>query len=131
MMKARAVLVSLVLLASGAEAQSLREKELSERCGKQAEEHFKELGAKPGMSGISYKNHYNSRLNKCFYVILINDWREGLQMFSLVDVNENKYVGLYHASKNVPDGPVECQVQGKQCKTEEEWRALIKPFMED
>jgi len=99
MMKARAVLVSLVLLASGAEAQSLREKELSERCGKQAEEHFKELGAKPGMSGISYKNHYNSRLNKCFYVILINDWREGLQMFSLVDVNENKYVGLYHASE--------------------------------
>ena len=124
--------LSLVLLATGAQAQTAKEKyELSELCGKRAEEHFKELGAKPGMSGISYENHYNSRLNKCFYVITINDWREGLQMFSLVDVNENRWVGSYHASKSVPDGPVRCEVQKKRCNSEEEWRALIKPFMED
>ena len=132
MMKALAASLSLVL-ASGAQAQSLKEKyELSEQCGKRAEERFKELGAMPGMPGISYKNHYNFRLNKCFYVTTINDW-EGHQMFGLVDVNENgyKWIGFYHASKNVPDRPVECQVQEKHWKSEAEWRALIRQFMED
>ena len=54
MMKGVAAALSLALLASGAQAQSLKEKyELSDRCGKQAAERFKEFGTR-GDQPISY-----------------------------------------------------------------------------
>jgi hypothetical protein len=131
-MKAIVALLSLVLLASGAQAQSLKENyELSERCGKRAEEVF--ARAKAETTGLTiaadnYENHYNSRLNKCFY--LESHERGAMRSLMLIDLNDHKEMGAYIGQSSVQD-PIKCVLQGKQCKSEEEWRALIKPFMED
>ena len=133
MMKALGVLLSLVLFATGAQAQSLNEKsELSERCGKRAASAFAERlqGVQPGVATeagnvANYENHYNSRLNKCFYLeTLVVFHKEGVHnSMTIFDINENKEYGAYISGT--------CYVQTKRCKTEEEWRTLIKPFMED
>jgi hypothetical protein len=51
------------------------------------------------------------------------------QMLNLVDLRENKVIGSY--DKLEGDPLVVCLVENKRCSSEEEWRALIKPFMED
>jgi len=127
-MKALAGLLSLALPASGAQAQSLTEKyELSERCGKQAEERYAKEVESRVLVTVDYENHYNSRLNKCFY-LSINDGPGLARMLTLSDLNERKAVAIYN---HRGDDVEHCSVQQQQCKTEEEWRALIKPFMED
>jgi len=130
-MKAFLALLSLVL-ATGAQAQTAKEKfELSERCGKQAAERFAGWD-KPSAAYAKYENHYNSRLNKCFYLTIVYD--PEFQMFSLEDVHENKDVGFYRAMRFVPQGPVQLlnwRVQAQRCGSEDEWRALINPFLED
>jgi hypothetical protein len=50
-------------------------------------------------------------------------------MLNLVDLRENKVIGSY--DKLEGDPLVVCLVQDKRCAMEEEWQALIKPFMED
>ena len=125
-------LLSLVL-ATGAQAQPLIDKyELSERCGKRAEEVFKkgqEETTGLTLAADNYENHYNSRLNKCFY-LEIHETGE-TKSLRLFDLNDHKEIGSYVGELGV-QGPVRrCVLQEKHCKTEEEWRALIKPFMED
>lgn|SRR5262245_53825586 len=58
------------------------------------------------------------------------------EQLKLIDLLENRDIGVLQHQIATTGGPMEekvelCLVQGKQCKTEEEWRALIKPFMED
>ena len=81
----------------------------------------------------SYENHYNSRLNRCFYLeaFLLHGNEPSLtRMMRLIDLHDNREIGRYSKSLT-NDFDMACQVQEKQCKTEAEWRALIKPFMED
>ena len=138
MMKALAALLSLLFLTSGAWAQSLTEKyDLSERCGKRAEEIFAK--AKAETTGLTiaadnYENHYNFRLNKCFYLETSNIWHRDKpapsdKLMKLLDLHENRQIAIY--SKIERNAFVDCSVQDKRCTSEEEWRALIKPFMED
>jgi len=139
MMKALSVLLSL-FLASSAQGQTAKEKsELSERCGKQAAERFeKEWGtgvfnhADGRQTTSNYEHHYSSRLHKCIYLEVRdtqkND-RPPLRMLNLVDLHGKRTIGKY--SKLEGDRFAVCWVQGERCASEEEWRALIKPFMED
>jgi hypothetical protein len=48
---------------------------------------------------------------------------------SLWDLIENKQYGDY--VKGPFSKPLQCYAQTSYCQSEEEWRALIKPFMED
>jgi len=137
--KAIAALLGLVL-ATGAQAQSLTEKyELSERCAKQAAERFEKqwgTGVFSHTDGrqttTNYEHHYNSRLHKCIY-LEIRDTSQGgkapLRILNLLDLHENRAIGRY--SKIEGDKFAVCLVQDRRCASEEEWRDLIKPFMED
>jgi hypothetical protein len=136
-----AAIISASLIQIGfAQAQSLKEKyELSERCGKQAAERFeKEWGTgffdhTDGRQTTSdYEHHYNSRLHKCIYLEIRDTSKGGkppLRMLNLLDLHEKRTIGRY--SKMEGDAFLVCSVEEKRCKSEEEWRALIKPFMED
>ena len=141
-MKAFAALVGFALLASGAWAQSLKEKyELSAQCGMLAAETFRKYWG----SGIStsstgqiigkYENHYNYRLNKCFYLEISDSYERGKSPFRLMrlyDFQESREIGVFVGTTVfLEEKTAHCLVQGKQCKTEEEWRALTKPYMED
>ena len=71
-----------LVLASGAQAQSLKEKsELSEQCGKKAAELFEKSWGKREDELNHYESHYNSRLNKCFYVEWTNSLKDGFPFF--------------------------------------------------
>ena len=136
-MKAILPLLSLALLATGAQAQSLKEKfELSAICGKQAAEVFAKEWQAPDYSVAkvkpNYENHYNSQLNKCFY-LLTSTGRSGTKIMALFDLSENdenKGYGLYVSTAEAKE-PIQCYVETSDCKSEEEWRALIRQFMED
>jgi hypothetical protein len=49
----------------------------------------------------------------------------------LWDINANKEYGAYSHSNRWPGRPLQCYVPASYCQTEEEWRALIRPFMEE
>jgi hypothetical protein len=124
--------------ATVAQAQTATDNQ-QERCGKLAAEVFaKEWGA--GVSNTDdrqtiadYRNHYNFRLNKCFYLELSTTYprsRDERQFSSsrLFDLHESREIGTYH---QLEDAVVSCDVQGKECHSLLEYQALIKPFMED
>ena len=131
------VLAALLLVGTASYAQPNKE-QYELQCGKWAAEVF----AKEWDSGVSntasgqiignYENHYNSRLNKCIYLEISNTYSRGKAPFRamrLFDLNENGEIATY--SKIEGDAFVYCLVQGKVCRTEDEWRTLIKPFMEN
>ena len=109
-----------------------------ERCGKQAEERFQEIGKQRETAGYTFsfdfENHYSLRLNKCFFLLTLfqteikSPDKVGKFMW-LHDLNDiSQYYGEYvHYSGLLGF----CEVRDKQCRSEQEWRELIKPFMED
>jgi hypothetical protein len=131
MMKGVAAAVSLALLASGAQAQTIRQKaEISKRCGKQGAEVF---AKSEYLFPAYYENHYNFRLKTCFYLVTIDIRGEAsAKTMTLFDLNENREIASYTKLEG-PQGF--CFGQGMPedawCGTENEWRALIKPFMEN
>jgi hypothetical protein len=141
-MKLAMIAASLVLIGP-AQAQSVKEGyELSEQCGKQAEETFR----KYWRSGIfetdivqiivKYENHYNYRLKKCFYLEISDSYERGQspsRLMRLYDLHENKEIGGFLSTTVflLEEKTAQCSVQEKECRSEKEWRALIKPFMED
>jgi hypothetical protein len=131
MVKAIVAFLSLGLLASGAQAQTIRQKyELSERCGKQVAKVF---AKSEHLFPARYENHYSFRLKTCFYLVTIDIRGEApAKTMTLFNLNENREIASYTRL----DGPQGfCFGQGMPddawCGSEEEWRSLIKPFMED
>lgn len=118
--------------------------ELQERCGKQASAEFKrEFGTgidstKKGTTFTTFRNHYNARLNACLYLLTSNGFVTDAQGKSnppfrsqnLFDINENHELGTFWKREDV-DKPMQCQVNGKPCRSEAEFEALIKSLMEE
>lgn len=114
--------------------------ELQDRCGRRAAEVFAknyenfELGGRRHM--YNYRNHYSARLNKCFFLVLHNDYSEKptqdlTRTLELLDVNENNRYGLFIGVANSKSPPAECEVRGQRCTSEAEWVDLTNPYMED
>jgi hypothetical protein len=131
---------SVAVWATVAQAQTATERyNLQERCGKFAAEVFaKEWGTgfsntDNGQAFAAYRNHYNFRLNKCFYLELSTvEPRSGderpFNSSRLFDLHEITEIGTY---QQLGDEVVSCDVQGKECHSLLEYQALIKPFMGD
>jgi len=137
-MKRLLLLAAIVMQVRPAEAQSAKEQyELAERCGRSAAKffdrrtkEFRAMHTRIRWVHSTYENHYNSSLNKCFILeqtITTNDEDHMLDysLFSITEVNENMEYAVYWGQNGM------CWVLGKHCQTEEEWRQLIKPFMEE
>ena len=125
--------------------------ELSERCGKTAGEEFRRewkagiVNTETGQMMAGYANHYNSRLNKCFYLLRVTHFTskksgggESTSNISmmLVDINDAKEIGTYWGAPTSTAQPVEgrptsCNVVDKLCSSSQEWEALARPYMED
>jgi hypothetical protein len=117
--------------------------EQQERCGKRAAEVFKREYSPPvakiehGQMRFNYENHYSAQLNKCFFLAIANTYEriDGKPTISkrmrLFDLNDNKEYGVFVASICDGCGPMACSIQDKVCRSESEWRQLLKPFMED
>jgi len=110
--------------------QDLSEKYgLLEKCGNHAEEWFKVYQQNYPGDKLTYKNHFNTKLNKCF--IYITSFQSGgYQTVSLFDVSENK---KYGSCVGVIDDEEHfaCAFLNKDVKSKTEWDSLVKPFMEE
>jgi|SRR6516165_4206477 hypothetical protein len=133
-MKLTMIAAASVVLIAPAQAQIATEKyDLQERCGKLAAEAFAQEWSEEQSSQYpsrgNYEGHYSSRLSKCFSLETINIFgNPPSRMTRLFDLNQSRMIGEY---SKTADNYVFCRVQQKRCKSEAEWRALIKPFMED
>jgi len=137
-----AVIFSLMAFFAVSEsyAATLKEEfELQERCGKRAEEWFKsEWGNgissdKDGQTRASYRNHYNSKLNKCFVLLtsaIYEKDRTSYTDMELFDVNEQKGYGSFWEKFGVGQ-PQSCEVGNVPCLSEKEWNSLVTPYMGD
>ena len=125
-------------------AQSNKEKyELEERCGKRAAQYFSEqygngYDKSNGMTTfISFRNHYNLRLNKCYVLLVtrmhIDSWakEEEVRTLELLDLNENNKFGTYIGSSTSVKPPSMCEVKDGLCHSEIEWWNMTKQYMED
>lgn len=131
MTKTVIALLAFAMMTGAASAQNRKEiYELQERCGKRAEQIFEKdfpLGDRKGLE--RFENHYNVRLNRCFMLeentMITKDAGKSytMKLLTLVDVNDNKIYGSF--------SPLNCDVQNTTCKSEQEFRALIRQFMED
>lgn len=100
------------------------------QCSQQASADFE--SGKNNLGGITsnYISHYNAKLKKCFSVITTTYGTGPYKV--LYDVNENKDYGRFGIYQPIHGfAPSTCEVLEKTCKSEDEWDALVKPFMED
>jgi hypothetical protein len=105
--------------------------ELQERCGKRATEVFEKDFPEKSPNVIAFfENHYNARLNKCFMVeettTHVRDDKNKpvtIKILILIDVNDNKVIANFD--------PLQCTVQERTCHSEQEWRLLVKPLMQE
>jgi hypothetical protein len=115
--------------------------ELRERCGKRTEEfRKKQFGneiskTKDGQTISKYENHYNAKLDKCFYLTKSDTIgkKKVTKVERLFAVDENKEYGMFTSGNG--DTFQICVMfirkPAQRCSSEDEWRALIKPYMED
>jgi len=109
---------------------------LQERCGKQAATTFKSdwggniSNTDKGQVIANYENHYSERLNKCFYLEISETFEKGksesFKLFRLYDINEDKEYATYMSG-----APLHCVVDEEICHSEQEFKQLIKQFMEN
>jgi len=108
--------------------------ELQERCAKQAADFFEtKFGGKhhvaqgEGTMLQDYENHYNPRLNKCFFLYAgdyLSSNKTGFSTLQLYELNEHKQYGTFTSRSD-------CSVLDRACRSQQEWRELTKPFLED
>lgn len=125
-------------------APNKQEYELQERCGKVARESFEREWGKGGIVKqdgrtmvVGYQNHYNTRLNRCFYLQSTTMYpkkgdrdQSSTLLKLLFDINENKEYGQFMGSPSARV-PNDCHVLDKRCDSEKAWDLLVKPYMED
>lgn len=112
--------------------------DLQERCGKQAEESFRRewgegvVNMKSGMMTADYSNHYNKKMNKCFVLLSVSTMHQNnaSKSIMLYDINESRTYGQFFQSKyDLP--PNMCHVLDKNCSSEDEWKSLVRSYMEE
>jgi hypothetical protein len=133
----------LVTSSNGYAATAKDEYELEERCGKNAREFVKyEYGyihaEIVGQPSVTFVNHYNKKLNKCFVMTTIarmvykNNQPEAVAslLYELKEVNEHKSYGSFHYD-NAQNKLISCNVVATICYDVLQWQSLVKAYMEE
>ena len=115
--------------------------DLGAKCSRDARAWFKENWSQDkGTIVLDYRNHYSNALNKCFILVEYH-FRSGqgsswANVMTLWDVYENFKYGNFSENHMLlkPDSKPEeriasCEVLDKQCKTQEEFNELIRPYL--
>ena len=134
-------LLSTALYSSTYAASVKEDYELQERCGKRAAELFEKYYGDGISSGMlsNYTCHYNKKLNKCFVLLKSTGYpkkEKGKRDLGystdkgLWDINENKQFGQFIILSKAPE-TMYCEVLEKKCRSENEWDAWVKPYMEE
>ena len=139
-----AMIAASLVLAGSAQAQSLKENyNLQDRCDELSAQRFTKdygNGSNPANGEkwwASYEDHYNARLNKCFFLLTVDTDVRSVgrnRMVTLYDLNEDTEIANFTKMEGDPLRGF-CFGQGMpenaSCGTERHWRAMIKSYMED
>ena len=81
-----------------------------------------------------FTNHYNAKLDACFYLVTVKQSTGTLRKL-LFDINERELYGEYlgPATYESPAAslPKACRVAGFYCASGREWDVLVKSYMEE
>lgn len=116
-----------------------------QKCAIQASAFFREQSGYKSSDDATYENHYSSKLNKCFVKIDGMDGKSArpnlVHSVAVMDAFEGKTYGefIWESDQNkkywdVP--PLECSVvlingEDRHCKSQDEFKELIRGYMED
>ncbi len=118
--------------------------DLQGRCSHDAQEWFgKNSSRDKNTILLNFENHYNPAMNKCFIVVEnhvknplenANSWANDMFVY---DVQENLEYGRFIARHNIFLTPQfsdeekvdECTVNGKTCKSLDEFNQMIHPYL--
>jgi hypothetical protein len=114
--------------------------DLQSKCAAQARVEFDSEGWDKRTSTVSYINHYNPRLNKCFIEVTVvnNQLIHGVLYHSIYvsDAFEGKDYGSYYGRATIPEGqPTLCDItmpSGEEtvCHSKDEFTAGMKQYIE-
>ena len=106
-------------------AQQAREK--SERCDRISREEFGRASLEKGARAVSFGNHYNVKLDTCFY--LLSTESAGVARKRLYDAGTRELYGEYSGAA---EGRAEtCRMEALHCASGHEWDSLARPYMEE
>lgn len=124
--------------------------ERTAQCGKKSREEFRRawnegtVMTAHGQMRAEFTNHYNVKLNSCFYLLTVNHYTNGSDPGSaaastlnkmLFDINEGERYGEYLGPATDESPPVKfpetCKVVSLNCASRREWEVLVGPYMED
>ena len=114
-----------------------------EKCARNAREWFKQLydDGEQIDNGTEthtrYTNHYNAKGNRCYVLLETTGFQKEsktgeitmTESKTLIDVNENKDLASYFAFVNPPKVML-CRMAEAHCRSSKEWKALVRPYME-
>lgn len=110
---------------------------LQQACGKRCAAYFKQekgegvFDDQEHSGAVSYKFHYNKKMNACFILLDENGYKRKedklYEMKSLWDMKEKKKYGLFFNMGT----STSCHVLEKKCASEDEWDKLVAPLMEE
>jgi hypothetical protein len=119
--------------------------DLKEKCARFAGEVFRREWQTGGSSArrtdgngsaeATYRNHYNAKLNRCFYLEISTIYPKRspatlIQRQTLYDIHENKeYGSMFYDSG--PLGLTSCYLLDRKCSSSEEWQSFIRPYLEE
>jgi len=107
------------------------ESELVERCSKAAADWFKRNWGKTASGEeASFESHYGTRGNKCYAFLkyALPKREPPLLVLHLFDINGSRELGRF--SRSGADAPSQCEVMETVCKSEKEWRDLVRALIE-
>ncbi|HKW19508.1 MAG TPA: hypothetical protein VJO35_18505 [Terriglobales bacterium] len=113
---------------------------LSEKCSKDAKEWFNSnWGREANTILLTYTNHYNKKMNKCFVVVEDHysmghsDWTNHTALWDIYDNVERGVVSISHIMW--VDKPVEqtmhCEIDGQKCSSLDGFSELSRSYMND
>lgn len=126
--------------------RAVQDLDLQAKCSKDARTWFNEnWQADKDTITLNFLNHYNVKQNKCFILVEWHykshlaapggeSWTKDIQLNDVyenskyADFSENHYTYTKPQYSNAQE-VITCDVNGEQCKTADEFRALVRPFM--
>ena len=118
--------------------------EHSVRCERSALDYYNETEQAKNISNNTFfyesfvENHYNAGASKCFVFIssMLHRYRDDTAIWtdSLIDIESRRVFASLSKTVNLKSNTVEnfrCDINGNECASKNEFRTLIKPYMED
>jgi hypothetical protein len=131
-------LLALIGILTGLNAfgsQLKEEYEPKDKCHKLSDQFYNDyFKNKKGVVYSYNKNHYNNKLKSCFLYVeeryKVAEVKSRLDVNRLVNIDDKKLIGVLTYYPNIIKIE-ECYVADKKCKSINEFKNLIKPYMEE